>query len=449
MNAMFALRRSYLFPMVLLALSGFQMIRLFQDEFLDVQGTPFGVLKARTGDVKRKPSDRFRWFETRDQDALFSGESIRTAKDGRATLQLGDHGQWGELELGEQSLVVLSHVPGNPSQPRIQLQRGRLKVRRLKGAQIQVAQKVYQPHATHSGSAELVARPDAALAVDRKGVLTEHPVEAMPPPSSIPNDSVSSDAISQDPAPQATIPPTPVAAPPTASAPLIQAQRPVHIRPDPSGTRDSTRLGPSGELNTMALRLRWKPVDQVEHYQLELFRGADTVPFARTQVAQPFYTYIVKSPRDLTTEYLVSATLPDGKRISSLRQGLSVDWASPVPVRPLDHAMVTAQHLGASGELLFTWEKTLFAERYDFQLSNDPSFKHFLHSFDVRENFTSLKLPRGEFYWRVRSRGGSRKSAWSSPRHLVLRGGTAVGVSGTEPSPPATLAPPDALGLNS
>src|SRR4051794_30038763 len=53
-------------------------------------GTRLAVTKSATGDVKRRASDRFRWFDVATGGVLYENDSVRTAKNSTATLTFDD-----------------------------------------------------------------------------------------------------------------------------------------------------------------------------------------------------------------------------------------------------------------------------------------------------------------------------------------------------------------------
>src|SRR5688572_20298295 len=65
-----------------------------------------GTLQEETGDVRRRPPDRFRWFLFGDLNEVFAKDSVRTAQASRALIDLDVGGQ---IDIGENTLVYIDH----------------------------------------------------------------------------------------------------------------------------------------------------------------------------------------------------------------------------------------------------------------------------------------------------------------------------------------------------
>lgn len=100
---------AFLAPAVaMLAVSGWKLARDFAVELQGLQpdGPPIASAKNPSGDVKRRPSTRFRWLEVPTDSPLFSQDSVRTAAGAQTQVVLKDGG--GQVLLGENSLLVLT-----------------------------------------------------------------------------------------------------------------------------------------------------------------------------------------------------------------------------------------------------------------------------------------------------------------------------------------------------
>ncbi len=76
---------------------------------------------------------------------------------------------------------------------------------------------------------------------------------------------------------------------------------------------------------------------------------------------------------------------------------------------------------GENKGILFTFGRTAFARRYEFELSDTLSFKQILAKSLTENNFLIVKtLSPGRYYWRVRSVSGSVKSPYGIPFQLVV-----------------------------
>jgi hypothetical protein len=109
-----------------------------------------------------------------------------------------------------------------------------------------------------------------------------------------------------------------------------------------------------------------------------------------------------------------SARSPEGKFLFS--------FLSPRLTLPKPGAVVELKSIGPKG-LLFTWQKTSFTQRYDFQISRESEFQTPLKNLQVRENFLVVQgLKQGTYFWRVIAIGeGGVKSTPGVPARLEIR----------------------------
>ncbi len=108
--------------------------------------------------------------------------------------------------------------------------------------------------------------------------------------------------------------------------------------------------------------------------------------------------------------------LADGREVASTQVPIRVLMSAPVVKLPQPGSILKA---GAGG--LMTWEKTAITEEYELQVATNPGFSKPSIQLKQKQNFYLLQAPKaGSYYWRVRSLGGGRESAWSENGHFSV-----------------------------
>jgi hypothetical protein len=85
-----------------------------------------------------------------------------------------------------------------------------------------------------------------------------------------------------------------------------------------------------------------------------------------------------------------------------------------------DTSVVTNDNL-LQTPYLFSWDQTDPIHSYQFQLAQDAQFKKVIRTQKLQDNFAVVSLiPKGVYYWRVRSRKGLNASRWSDVRKVSV-----------------------------
>ncbi|MCM2279191.1 MAG: hypothetical protein NDJ89_14030 [Oligoflexia bacterium] len=209
------------------------------------------------------------------------------------------------------------------------------------------------------------------------------------------------------------------------------------IRPLPAleavGGAANTRLGSAaaaGQLHEIRVSLRWSPVEGARSYRLWVYQP-DGREMLEEELEQPSFTLALRSVDESDYSYRVVADLEDGRQVATGRIPIRIELAAPEPKLPGDGRRVPARE-----DLMFTWESTLLTDYYQFEISEDPTFRRVKLSERVKTNVFILESvgesvgiseapePRGKvekrLFWRVRSFAGKRQSGWSRVQRIRI-----------------------------
>ena len=120
----------------------------------------------------------------------------------------------------------------------------------------------------------------------------------------------------------------------------------------------------------------------------------------------------------------VSIPLAGGFVATTGPQEFQVKFNPPTMVVPEDGAKILRSEINKSsdGSVILTWKKTLFTERYEVEVSDDPAFGKVIWKARVSENYALFKTAKNQvFYWRVRSTNSTGASGFSLVRKFTLQ----------------------------
>ncbi len=173
------------------------------------------------------------------------------------------------------------------------------------------------------------------------------------------------------------------------------------------------------EIRDFSVTLRWKPDPRAVEYKLWFGAKPDSPKalFEKT-VSKAEFLFNKNQVFQGSVFYRVMAPLKSGFILTTGTQKFRFDFVPPILVVPADKA---TQSLGGSGDsaVLFTWQKTNFTEKYDFQLATDAEFKNIIQKKTLKENFFVGDLPKaGLYYWRVQAFSKKISSGFGKPNEL-------------------------------
>lgn len=189
---------------------------------------------------------------------------------------------------------------------------------------------------------------------------------------------------------------------------------------------DATSSAFTGKhLDDFNVAFRWKPIPNAEGYTLKVY--------ADPALQRPIYEKEINSNVGEARNdnlikgsqyFLVQAKLPNGYIATSRVGKIGFDFVPPVLAFPKDASQFQkAQLTKEKNQIVFTWRKTNFTEHYSFQISTSPRFDRVVYEVRPDGNFTVVKkdLPKGIYYWRVRSVGKTTSSDPSKPNRFEIK----------------------------
>jgi hypothetical protein len=190
----------------------------------------------------------------------------------------------------------------------------------------------------------------------------------------------------------------------------------------PGGTALSNLI--AGELLTTfpGFLLRWKTHPEAEDYEINIYRDqASSKPIFSGETSEPRLLFSKGVLLGGAFRFRVVARLKNGFRATSPTKMFQLDFLPPALAQPRNGAPIPEKKTGKAPVLL-TWSHTNFTEKYEVQVSSDPSFAEVLDARSTGDNFHSFLPPaKGTYYWRVRARGRSLISTYSEPRNFTMR----------------------------
>lgn len=143
--------------------------------------------------------------------------------------------------------------------------------------------------------------------------------------------------------------------------------------------------------------LTWQPIDEAKSYQVELFKDkALTTLVHKAQVS----SHQVSLPEVNLGEYSLRLRAIDKDGLQGLNT-IHHFTISPVPRSPQLKAF-DEQYI-AGQPLEFSWEESVSATQYRWQLAKDRQFRNIVTQQVLKNNTHQLPegLPAGTYYWRV------------------------------------------------
>ncbi|MEK7690127.1 MAG: hypothetical protein AAB425_03815, partial [Bdellovibrionota bacterium] len=176
-------------------------------------------------------------------------------------------------------------------------------------------------------------------------------------------------------------------------------------------------------LTDFFVRVRWKARVDVSQFRV-LIKDLDTGKTLLDQATEETLLDVMKGePFDGTVSIQVSAKTKAGFVVTSAIQKLKFDFVAPTLVLPTDKSRHNLDDLMQSVNqgILLTWHKTNFTEAYEIEVAGTENFAKIIFKQSIRENFFVIKAPpKGEYWWRVRSRTGSFASRNSSGYQFTI-----------------------------
>jgi hypothetical protein len=179
----------------------------------------------------------------------------------------------------------------------------------------------------------------------------------------------------------------------------------------------------SRQLKNFDITLRWKAIEGVQKYRIWLANSANaTQPLLVRVTEKPEFIFNKDKVFSGKLFYKISADLGQGYQAISGLQSFNFDFLAPRPTNPKDGAQVNQQTIqGEQGNILLTWQKTSFTEKYELQISLTKDFSKPLLQNDTQENFYVFRFPNpGVYYWRVRGFAAGVKSPYSAIQKLEI-----------------------------
>lgn len=171
----------------------------------------------------------------------------------------------------------------------------------------------------------------------------------------------------------------------------------------------STRLSKDSALDSIPVRLAWKPLEGVSNYHVTVFNTDGSI-FRQGPTNGSAYVVMLRSLAADQYRYRVEATLPNGQKVQSRLVPVRVMMSPPVARLPAMNAQ-----LAAGDDVLMTWEKTAITESYALEIARTADFKKSEVSVRQAANFYKFKPSGvGTYHWRVKSLSGGRESTWSA-----------------------------------
>jgi hypothetical protein len=183
------------------------------------------------------------------------------------------------------------------------------------------------------------------------------------------------------------------------------------LPPKIGGEELTSNLYRGKKLSEFDVELSWKPYEGVSKYRVEL-RPSEKAPLKELAASDTKIT--LNRDRVFTGQglYRVKAPLKSGFIATSAVGQFGFSFGAPIPRSPANGASL-------SKDFLFSWHKTNFTERYEFEISGDAEFKSKTARRSAVENFVGLTgLRPGTYYWRVRA---VTKDRTASPFSKVSR----------------------------
>ncbi len=177
-------------------------------------------------------------------------------------------------------------------------------------------------------------------------------------------------------------------------------------------------------LKNFDVTLRWKAYEGMNgRYRIQF---AGTPDFKKVlmlkEVAETAYRFNKDKIFTGQIFYRVLASHPAGFTVTSPPEKFAFNFLPPMLVVPEDKTVLSSEALKRDDDtILFTWQKTNFTEKYEFQIGLDVEFKTVYIKLVVKENFFVLKAPKpGKYWWRVKSMSKATASSFSRSHSLEI-----------------------------
>lgn len=418
----------------------------------DSENPKMGFLYSTTGELKRSSAGN-RAFEPISSGAtLFQDDLVVTGKETSALIQLDEGGQ---VEVGPNTMLRLALQPelslgGVRRYEKLEVVTGTVTAKAPKRKIIVRAQDQVLTLAPKTGQKLQVIPTEGST---KRRAIVSKPVEIIPeqlqklvkppepaplpkpqpttprtlllPPSPraiLPSASPSpSPTPSEIPSPSPLPSPSPVPKPPKVTTPPLPKQVTLLGVLVGGEKRTSNRL--NGELlKQLAVELRWEAIPTAQSYEIAIQGNSPKSPRFRRSVPVP--SILVQNANVFGNEftYSVTAVTAEGKKIKSKPEKFSMTFLPPLPVMPRHLAQIRLAELKKDqGNLLITWEKTNFTQRYQIEISKTPGFERPVIRQTLPENFYTFKKPAvGSYWWRTRSFSDTQSSSMSETARFEI-----------------------------
>ncbi len=393
-------------------------------------GTPIGKLEASTVGTRRRLKQESVFGGVRAGAPLFSRDTLVTAAQGSAKVLLDDGTQ---IDLGPSTLIELQFeskltLSGIVRRAVVEVVTGAATATRSRKRAIDIQSPVREV-VLKAGPRAIQIRDEAPpVRLDSADILRQ-PAEPEPPR---PEDTITPSA---SPTPSPTSPSrTSLGASPTSSpygSPVRSSSPSPSPLPTPSPTpRPSSKAPPLPVLDLRALKLngkaatklgefkggipsrlrfrfKWEPIPEAARYIVHIQDiSGQKGPEIRLETETDQLEWNPPIRFRGSWKYEVEAKLEDRRAVRSGTQKFSVLFDAPEIVNPGNQANIhRVTKDGKSAEILFTWQKSPAASRYEIEISNGVDFKQPLVQEMLEENFYIAKgMGVGTYYWRVNAR---------------------------------------------
>ena len=397
-------------------------------------GTPIGKLEASAEGTRRRLKQESVFGGVRAGALLFSRDTLVTAAQGTAKVLLDDGTQIG---LGPSTLIELQFeskltLSGIARRAVVEVVTGAATATRSRKRATDIQSPVREV-VLKAGPRVIQIREEAApVRLDSADILRQ-PAEPEPPR---PEDTPTPNASPTPPSPAHTSPgASPIPSPSPSPSPC-PSPRPTSA-PSPSPTssptpRPSSKASPrplptlqlhalklngrtatqSGEFkgsipSRLRFRFKWEPIPEAARYIVHIQElSGPKGPEVRLETETDQLEWNPPIRFRGSWKYEVEAKLEDRRAVRSSGQGFSVLFDAPEIVNPADRVNVhRLTKDGKPAEILFTWQKSPAASRYEIEISTGVDFKQPLVQEMVEDNFYIAKeMGVGTYFWRVNAR---------------------------------------------
>lgn len=169
------------------------------------------------------------------------------------------------------------------------------------------------------------------------------------------------------------------------------------------------------DLRTFFVDLSWQPYYQATAYLVKFYQDEKLTNLwfsAKTKENK----YRMNQMFNGNLYYVVEAYRGNSKVGASLSKSLTFNYQAPELKNPKNNTVLNSEDM----QYLFTWDKKNFTSEYVLEIAKDPSFSSGYKK-TVKENFVSVPLLKGTYYWRVFAKNGELLSTSSKINVVTIK----------------------------